>query len=805
MYTTFNTLEELCQAIDTDKHWTGAESALRDRYPMRFVLFEDFTDFYAFTGACQNLGVFVQSIEGWLPEGQDDLLLTYSQLADRFEEYVMSLPANDFVIAPFSEVARFYDNERYAEFDSLVKTIRLINATEVAQQGHQRIYVPIIGMQGKMNKFKNDPNMHIWELNSNGDGQRYRLIVSRDGTYGIKGIDEKFTICHNMREWIGLWKSAAGVKHDIICISKAIADNAQHAQPDNAFEYVTCSNAYKMLTDGLGIEFPGIEEKEAEMPFWEQLASSIDVYGFDFCAFVSQRLNAYTLDSEKDFVHAWFECHDDYSRWLLKIYYLQKNGSSTYLGRTLMGLSSLSTPELFSQLATLIFEEPFNEQSLRQRLVLLKEAGYHQVQITDMAEQKVKAKLKAIAIDPERGYYHAMKYMTPLTQSEKTLMTEWLGGEKIDAESVRTMFASLYHYMMPLRLNLDEQNQWVNTYFDVYRKAKLANQSLPQLMEKVKEKNASATTFSMWRDNFKTVKTILHSRDDIDIYYWVDGLGVDWLPYIASIIEKHKVDGVYLNEMYVATADLPTRTANNKQKLLELSQGELKKIGDLDTYAHSQKSYPDYIIHELSIVEEAVSSVLSQYNGKKIAFVSDHGISYMPQLGIGLDLGFIDSDHAGRCGEWQKGNAPADSNYVVADDGKTVCSLTYNSLGTKTPTGQGAHGGATPEEVLVPIIIVSPQKNASVYSATLIDKHVKSNNPVVAYQIKGMSSIDQPMVRYNGVDYAMHKVSGNTYESEKLNLVATTSRVTLVINEFEQTDIISVKTGVEEEDLFGGL
>lgn len=39
----------------------------------------------------------------------------------------------------------------------------------------------------------------------------------------------------------------------------------------------------------------------------------------------------------------------------------------------------------------------------------------------------------------------------------------------------------------------------------------------------------------------------------------------------------------------------------------------------------------------------------------------------------------------------------------------------------------------------------------------------------------------------------------------KLNLVATTSRVTLVINEFEQTDIISVKTGVEEEDLFGGL
>jgi len=49
----------------------------------------------------------------------------------------------------------------------------------------------------------------------------------------------------------------------------------------------------------------------------------------------------------------------------------------------------------------------------------------------------------------------------------------------------------------------------------------------------------------------------------------------------------------------------------------------------------------------------------------------------------------------------------------------------------------------------------------------------------------------------------MHKTTDGTYESERLNLVATTKQVTLIINNFKQTDTLIIKTGVEEEDLFG--
>ena len=37
MYKEFGTLEDLCHEIEVDKHWTGAESSLRNRYPIRFV------------------------------------------------------------------------------------------------------------------------------------------------------------------------------------------------------------------------------------------------------------------------------------------------------------------------------------------------------------------------------------------------------------------------------------------------------------------------------------------------------------------------------------------------------------------------------------------------------------------------------------------------------------------------------------------------------------------------------------------------------------------------------------------------
>ena len=804
MYKEFGSLEDLYQEIETDKNWTGAESSLRNRYPIRFVLFENFGDFGEFVQVCQDHDVYVQSIEKWMKEGQDDKLITYSQLAALFESYIKSLPANDFVIAPFSEITRFYDNMRYAEFDSLLKTIRLIQSPEEAQSGHQRIYVPIIGMQSKVSKFKDDPNIHIWEYHSGTEYDNYHLILTNGTTYGVKGLEERYTLCEDLRHWIALWKNVgAKIKPQIICTSKCIFANSDNAQPDNAFKYTVCNNAFEFLTEGLGINLGKLSLREEDMPYWEELASCIDVTDFDFDVFVNQRFNTLNLNDENAFVQTWFEYKDTFSRWLLKTYFVWKSGERSYLIRVLENVTSLSTSDLFSQIATHIFDEPLDEASIGQRLSLLKEAKRQHVQIKSLAEQKVKAKLSAMAADPERGPLFAMKYMSPLTLSEQCLMVEWVGQGKVEKNDIKNLFPELYAYLLPSSIKTGKGNGWTNEYFQEYCLSKVGNQETGSLAKKLKELNGSQVSFETWRDGFKTVKTLMHNRQDIDIYYWIDGLGVDWIPFMTQVIDKHKADGVFLNEIYVAASELPTVTSVNKTKLDELANGKLEKIGDVDKFAHTQKTYPAYLVEEFRIVEDAISKVLSLYNGKKIAFVSDHGISYMAQFGAGLNLAGVETDHAGRCGHWLKGSAQTDNNYIVLDDGQTLCSLNNNSLSAKTPMGQGAHGGATPEEVLVPIIIVSNQKNANAYSAKLQSSEIVASSPIVRYTIKGLSSIDTPFVTYNDVDYALHNIGGDVYESERLNLVNTSTRIILHIGDFKQTDNLSINTGVQEDDLFG--
>ena len=804
MYKEFGSLEDLYQEIETDKNWTGAESSLRNRYPIRFVLFENFGDFGEFVQVCQDHDVYVQSIEKWMKEGQDDKLITYSQLAALFESYIKSLPANDFVIAPFSEITRFYDNMRYAEFDSLLKTIRLIQSPEEAQSGHQRIYVPIIGMQSKVSKFKDDPNIHIWEYHSGTEYDNYHLILTNGTTYGVKGLEERYTLCEDLRHWIALWKNVgAKIKPQIICTSKCIFANSDNAQPDNAFKYTVCNNAFEFLTEGLGINLGKLSLREEDMPYWEELASCIDVTDFDFDVFVNQRFNTLNLNDENAFVQTWFEYKDTFSRWLLKTYFVWKSGERSYLIRVLENVTSLSTSDLFSQIATHIFDEPLDEASIGKRLSLLKEAKRQHVQIKSLAEQKVKAKLSAMAADPERGPLFAMKYMSPLTLSEQCLMVEWVGQGKVEKNDIKNLFPELYAYLLPSSIKTGKGNGWTNEYFQEYCLSKVGNQETGSLAKKLKELNGSQVSFETWRDGFKTVKTLMHNRQDIDIYYWIDGLGVDWIPFMTQVIDKHKADGVFLNEIYVAASELPTVTSVNKTKLDELANGKLEKIGDVDKFAHTQKTYPAYLVEEFRIVEDAISKVLSLYNGKKIAFVSDHGISYMAQFGVGLNLAGVETDHAGRCGHWLKGSAQTDNNYIVLDDGQTLCSLNNNSLSAKTPMGQGAHGGATPEEVLVPIIIISNQKNANAYSAKLQSSEIVASSPVLRYTIKGLSSIDTPFVTYNDVDYALHNIGGDVYESERLNLVNTSTRIILHIGDFKQTDNLSINTGAQEDDLFG--
>ena len=88
------------------------------------------------------------------------------------------------------------------------------------------------------------------------------------------------------------------------------------------------------------------------------------------------------------------------------------------------------------------------------------------------------------------------------------------------------------------------------------------------------------------------------------------------------------------------------------------------------------------------------------------------------------------------------------------------------------------------------------------YKILLIDYEISATNPVVRYIIKGLSSVDSPILIYNGVEYTMHKDSGEVFESERVNLVDTSTKIILKIGRFEQADTLVIHTGAQEDDPF---
>lgn len=809
MHLSFNSLEELFKHIEDDKQWTGANTGQLNRYPVRFILFDNFSDFNQFI-VDRPSGIYVHSIDKMLDKANPDEFLSYTELSKEIRAFVKQIPVNDFIIYPFSEMARFYDNETCKEFDSLVTTIRGQQAPEDAQLEHVRLYIPIVGMQGKMGKFMNDNSTYVWEYKSEIDKGAYKLIITNGNTYNVAGLEEKYSVVHNLYEWLRLWEKGKNVKQTIICSSPNIFVNSHYAQPDNAFYYQECNNAYEFLTQGLGLDFGDITEPtENDLLYWEQLASQIDITTFNFDDFIKERLDTFTLENGTDFIKSWFDCDTGFDRWLLALYFKKISNKQGYVYRALSQCVTLSKSELFSNIATLIFEDVNKEASISERLSAMKLARERGVKITDFAVNKLKAKLNAISTSPDSGgYYMAVKLLTPLTEVEHQLCIEWVAKGMVNPSQIKSVFPQLYYYLQPFSLNSDNPEvKWIFDYFDAYRYSKIADRINDNARKLLAKKNSNSVSFQGWKDNFKTVKTVLHGRSDIDVFYWIDGLGVDWIPFIRNIVARYSKEHVYLNEIFVATSDIPTTTSVNKEKLQSiLPEGEsLQKIGDLDNFAHSNKKYPQYIIDEMQIVEKAICKVLDEYNGKKIAFISDHGISYLSQYEDGMKIGGVEANHEGRLATYT-GTLVEDDKYIKLEDGKTICSLTYQSIVDKVNKGHGAHGGCTPEEVLVPIIIVSSQENSNNYSALLVNDEIDNTNSFVSFKIKGLSSVDVPTVLYNGVIYKLNKKGNDEFVSERLILVETATKVQLFINgSLYDTYPIKVSIGAIENELFGDL
>lgn len=304
---------------------------------------------------------------------------------------------------------------------------------------------------------------------------------------------------------------------------------------------------------------------------------------------------------------------------------------------------------------------------------------------------------------------------TDTTVLEKRQIVNWISNHGWD-EMISELYPQLGMYMKKYIFSCGSISEQLTNYFEMYKLQKIQNKIDDRFLNLVDEYGK------------KFLYTKLPTRDSAinkienkqaTYLYWIDALGVEYLSYIIGMANKRglsvKVD--------IARADLPTITSINKG-FYENWPGDLKyKEEDLDNTKHKEKGgffytqdkTPVHIIRELEIIEKAIDAAVSSlalHKCKQFVIASDHGASRLAVIKEKENPHQTDTkgEHSGRC---CKAYEEDNREYLVEENGYFVRTDYERYAGSRAANVE-VHGGATLEEIVVPVITLSLKRNQDV-------------------------------------------------------------------------------------------
>lgn len=745
--------EGLKKAIIEDAH---SNDMMAQRYAVRFIMLDNFDTFKELSHFLADMGVKSLKLETLLDDENPDEWITADQLRTVFKGIQEST-----LVTPFSELVRFYKDDHFYGF------FNEISLLEDIKHPRKRIYVPLIGLQNRVQLFLSnfariEESAPIWSCHTGSQSVKVFLTSYKDFT-----IVDSATTCvlNNFQDWLRFWKTSAP-QPKVVCAADPILAFHTQSRPDNIFTFSHIKNAHEFLTQFLEVNLP-FDYEENENEYWETLLKAIDhknPSAFNFKQYVVEHFNRHSFN-EESILQEWGNSnYNQYDRWLLRnlaLYTSVKDVISPYLQTCLKQLDVLDSREnLFIHISRSILLN-ITEQNLAAR----KEIMHSQVdlfrQYVPAAEQV--AMQKAIMNLFESGQQnYAIKLCTQTFDYEKRLAFAWYVAHSNDAfpkEKLNEIYPDLVAYMSDASIDeLPAKHSWVLDYLNTYRDCKLKDKY--ELIKPFIDKyNASADTFFAWYYDFQNSHDRLAS-ESYDKVYWIDGLGAEYIPYIQYLIESSK-SGFSIDSCELVVANLPSSTSHNRYDL-----PSEYIFRDIDQLAHDPGQYQPQqtLIKELDALRRIITHIINDNKSNKcnIAIVSDHGMSCLSRL---LDSKKYDkkAEHEGRYIQTDMTGLQHDDDYVIFknnNDGKQYkVALKHASIGTK-PTHE-VHGGCCPEEVIVPFIVLSNTQTKQSFDIKLLEDKIPVSAPVIKLQIL-------PVPQSVAIEYEKHsydmQLNGNTWE-----------------------------------------
>ena len=445
----------------------------------------------------------------------------------------------------------------------------------------------------------------------------------------------------------------------------------------------------------------------------------------------------------------------DYTHWRTYLKGLLSSTNNDYLDGAVK--NSYCYADYQSKVYHYILDIPYQSDdywrlySIRKNL--LKEAKYDEIAVF-LSEVRKKG--------DEKIYY-----LTDNTQEERRLIIKEIARTKTVPKELEKIYPSLANYMYEY-VFVGELSSELTGYFSEYKRQKLINQINDSFMERVMRLSSDGNRLF---NRLPSKNRVIESFDDGETALcWIDALGAEYLGYIQKRAAVLHMDIV----IRIGCSDIPTLTGLNKDFFESWRGPKMAKEEELDKLKHEgvkdemvkPLEAPLHIERELSIIDEVLLKIAGNLKNKykSVVIASDHGASRLAVIRDRENMIEMSEKgvHSGRCCPVsdisQRPDSASEGNgfWVLAD---------YSRFKGGRKSNVEVHGGASLEEVIVPIIKFTLKDDVAKPEITLLTSNPQYTHEmppiVILYCPYKVSSL---VMKIEGKSYVGTETEENKFE-----------------------------------------
>lgn len=729
-----------------------------DRYPVRFLSmrYEEGTSDTLIKLQTKLNAVDIFDVKDILPH--EDAWITVDNI--RKTIYALDRTKN-YIVIGFSEYARFLQQ---TEFITLI--ISLLELENPAENAKRRIYIPCFALYNQIKKIINKHHRRVGVynplLNDTDIEDLPRIYFVNDKLNADYYENEVI----NSADWFGMWRNPnVNPKYPIICSSPTLIYFYKLASRDNVYNIEYLDTYQDILKKIYNISNLRSYDKNSDEFFSKMISLVKSARNKELKDIILSEVNAQNIDYSN--IYYLWKVNNTFNRWLIQNYILIYTKKNTYLYKVMDTLEDLTDNEFIEKTYEIIFEYKDISLSDERKAILASIKNfekdinftnrlmkYYENFILNIIRKKIPISYDRIDFTKDDeilvGNYSILSeifeeelipYLTSFSEYERQLII-WLYRIKlINDMQIKNVYPSLWDYINENDSNgiPEEYSDKFDKYFETYRKVRLAQISGCEYEEALHTWNQNENTFYDWYFSGKIeYPEIYFKKKNFDgKIYVLDGVGAEYLGFIVKLLEKK---GYIAVTIAYGKCHLPSISSIAK----EFYPSEYEWIHDYDDKViHGNTYYNVQNIEKgLTFIENIIDRIISIEREAPFAITADHGATVGHKIRKkDKKYNYEESEHDGRCYlNKQKRYVEPSNDYIVYDDetGKQwVIALNQQSLNNNSK--YVAHGGATLEEVLVPIIIAQKNKQLSkCYRVYPVDLNVSGLKRKVEFRITPM-------------------------------------------------------------------